>query len=311
MVAFLSYCRLRKSNGTHRVKTKTQRLFPSLLNDLPVKLIPLPCLLAKQLPLPTFTHQFIPAMHYFIITGASRGIGAALAAQLLKPNHLVIGVARSDNPDLKDEAQQQGVPLRYFQQDLSESFNLTHFSQVLLGEISREEAESVTLIHNAGLLTPIAQIGQESSAEDYTRSLNVNLLAPMIMSEAFVSHLQEWPIPKRLIGISSGAAFNPYPGWSTYCTTKAGLDMYLRTLATEQQSQAHPITAVALAPGVVDTEMQTLIRQQSAENFPPVQRFHELKDNHELWTTDFVAEQIIELMLADDFGQQIQIDLRG
>jgi len=250
-------------------------------------------------------------MHYFIITGASRGIGAALAAQLLKPNHVVIGVARSDNPDLKDEAQQQGVALRYFQQDLSESFNLTHFSQVPLNEIDRDEAESVTLVHNAGLLTPIAQIGQESSAEDYTRSLNVNLLAPMIMTEAFVSHLQDWPIPKRLIGISSGAAFNPYPGWSTYCTTKAGLDMFLRTLATEQESQPHPIKAVALAPGVVDTEMQTLIRQQSAENFPPVQRFHELKDNNELWTSDFVAEQIIEIMLANDFGQEIQIDLRS
>lgn len=250
-------------------------------------------------------------MHYFFITGASRGIGAALAAHLLGDNHLVIGIARSDNPDLKDEAQQQGADLRYFQQDLSESFNLHHFTQVLLDQIDRETAESVNLIHNAGLLTPIAQIGQESSAESLTRSVNVNLLAPLLMTEQWVAHLQGWPIPKRIVGISSGAAFTPYPGWSTYCTTKAGLDMYLRTLAAEQHHQAHPFISVALAPGVVDTEMQTLIRQQSEANFPPVQRFHELKTNNELWTTDYVARQIIELMLAESFGQQVQIDLRG
>jgi benzil reductase ((S)-benzoin forming) len=249
-------------------------------------------------------------MHYFLITGASRGIGAALAAQLLGDNHMVIGVSRGDNPDLKTQAQTQQAALRYVQQDLSESFNLTHFTQVLLHDIDRDQAESVTIIHNAGLLTPIGKIGQENSAEDLTRSLNVNLLAPMIMSELLVNHLQDWPITKRMIGISSGAAFNPYPGWSTYCTTKAGLDMYLRTLAVEQQSQAHPFVSVALAPGVVDTEMQSLIREQSEERFPAVNQFHALKDNQQLWTSDYVAEQIIELMMHQDFGQEGQIDLR-
>jgi benzil reductase ((S)-benzoin forming) len=250
-------------------------------------------------------------MHYYIITGASRGIGAAIAEQLLAPGHTVIGVSRSDNPELKQKAKAADVPLHYYQQDLSESANLPHFTQVLLGEIDQERAASVTLVHNAGLLEPIALIGQESSPAQYARTFNVNLLAPMLMTEVFVATLQDWPIEKRVLGISSGAAFNPYPGWSTYCTTKAGLDMMLRVLVEEQQSQPHPIKAVALAPGVVDTEMQVLIRQQKSENFPPVQLFHDLKNNHELWSTDFVAEHTVALLRSDTFGQTVQIDLRS
>ena len=249
-------------------------------------------------------------MHYFIITGTSRGIGAALAEALLSPEHVVIGISRSENPELQALAQQKKAHLRYYQQDLSESFNLPHFMQVILADIDPVQASSITLIQNAGLLEPIAQIGQESSPESITRSFNVNLLTPMLMTEALVAHCQDWPIEKKIVGISSGAAFNPYPGWSTYCTTKAGLDMLLRVLAEEQKIQAHPIKVLALAPGVVDTEMQSLIREQNEDNFPAVQRFHELKDQGQLWTPEFVAGHTVRLLMADDFGEKVQIDLR-
>mgnify|MGYP006268375559 CR=1 FL=1 len=249
-------------------------------------------------------------MHHYIITGASRGIGAAIAEQLLDLNHVVMGVARSDNPGLKALADEKGAPLRYYQQDLSESFNVPHFTQYLLSEIDRDDVHSISLIHNAGLLEPIALIGQESSPEQTTRAFNVNLLAPMLMTETFVAHVQDWPVEKRVLGISSGAAFNPYPGWSTYCTTKAGLDMMLRVLATEQQQHPYPVKVLALAPGVVDTEMQTLIREQTPENFPPVERFHDLKNNGELWSADFVAKHTIEMLHHADFGEKVQVDLR-
>lgn len=250
-------------------------------------------------------------MHYYIITGASRGIGAAIASKLLDPNHVVIGISRSDNPELKEEAREQNANLRYYQQDLSQSFDVPHFTQVILSDIPKEGTDSITLIHNAGLLEPIALIGQESSPEQTAAAFNVNLLAPMLMTEVFVAHVQEWEVAKKVLGISSGAAFNPYPGWTTYCTTKAGLDMMLRVLATEQAEHPHPVKVLALAPGVVDTDMQTLIREQKEENFPPVQRFHDLKNNNELWTTDFVARHTVELLHSPDFGKEVQIDLRS
>ncbi|RMG75998.1 MAG: SDR family NAD(P)-dependent oxidoreductase, partial [Bacteroidetes bacterium] len=222
-------------------------------------------------------------MHYFLITGTSSGIGEALAHALLGPGHTLICLSRRDNPTLRAEARELGVPLYYLRYDLAELGQLDRIVQEMVDRIDPARAASVTLIQNAGVLAPVGLTGQEyPDLEATARNLNVNLLAPMHVAAALAAHMQNWPLPKRILNISTGAARRPVPGWAAYCSSKAGLDMHSQCLAAEQAGQAHPVRVVSLAPGVVDTEMQAFIRMQEAERFPGVQRFLDLKAQGDL-----------------------------
>ena len=95
-----------------------------------------------------------------------------------------------------------------------------------------------------------------------------------------------------------------------YCSSKAGLDMHSQVLAAEQADQAHPVKVLALAPGIVDTHMQDLIRTQTEEDFPMLDKFVELKENNLLVPPETVAQQIIHVLEREDYGNKVLMDLR-
>lgn len=249
-------------------------------------------------------------MHYYIITGTSRGIGAALAQALLAPDHHLICVSRGTNEELLAQAKAKSCRLVYHQMDLGETEQLIPWMEQILAKIDPGHVDSINLIQNAAALRPIQAIGREIQADQIGLGVRVNLLAPMLMTEAFVSAVQGWPVPKRIVNLSSGAARRPVHAWSMYCSTKAALDMHSRCLAEEQTTQAYPIKVVAVAPGTVDTAMQDHLRQQSHEVFPGVQRFLDLKKEGKLWTADYVAGRLIQFMNREDFGEEVLVDLR-
>ena len=86
--------------------------------------------------------------------------------------------------------------------------------------------------------------------------------------------------------------------------------MHARVLAVEQENQTYPIKVLALAPGVVDTAMQDLIREQTAERFPMLDRFVSLKENDQLVNPQTVAGRIVDLLQSEEFGNEILMDLR-
>ena len=96
--------------------------------------------------------------------------------------------------------------------------------------------------------------------------------------------------------ISSGAALRPYAGWSLYDAAKAGMDHFVRTLALEQAAQPHPFLTVNLDPGVIDTQMQALIRSTDKVDFPDVERFILRKEMGKLTPPTKVAESILEIL---------------
>jgi benzil reductase ((S)-benzoin forming) len=249
-------------------------------------------------------------MHHFFLTGISRGIGAALAAALIGPEKTVYGFSRQANEDLPSLAQKRGGTYHFRSLDLSEPEAAAQVLKEMLGDVAPETVSSLTLIHNAGSLSPIMPVGGEASIGEIARTVQVNLTAPLLLTQAFVAQVQTWVCPKRVLTISSGAARKPVPSWSAYCSSKAGLDMYMRTLAAEQSAQTHPVKAVALAPGVVDTEMQDYIRAQSEAVFPGVQRFLNLKTEGKLWSPAYVAEHTLRYLAEPDFGSEVIADLR-
>ncbi|MHA6260422.1 SDR family NAD(P)-dependent oxidoreductase [Sporosarcina sp. CAU 1771] len=228
-------------------------------------------------------------MELFIVTGASKGIGLELMNQLRAKGRRVIGIARTLPEEVAD----------FITADLSE----TGVLEELLSSIIEKESdgvESFTLINNAGMVDPIGIIGDVKS-EVISKALDLNLVAPMILSNTFISKLKEFDGVKRIVNISSGAGRNAYEGWGTYCTTKAGLDHFSRVIALEQKNAEFPVAIVSMAPGIIDTGMQETIRSSGDEAFPLLDRFIEYKEQGLLSSAEQTAEKLISFMENEDF----------
>lgn len=249
-------------------------------------------------------------MNHFFITGVSRGIGEAIAHQLLSPNNRLFCISRSDNDGLRYAAEDMECELVYHQVDLSRPFDILELVPQWLNQIDQEQAESITMIHNAGVLTPVGRVGGDDRVEAIVESHHVNFMSPVLMTERFAEWTQGWQMKKQVLMISSGAARKPRQAWSTYCSTKAALEMFAACMAEEQKDQNFPIQVVSLAPGVVDTAMQDFIRTHDDSEMPGVDRFVQLKENGQLWSTKYVAEKTVELLQSANFGEQVILDLR-
>lgn len=230
-------------------------------------------------------------MDVVIVTGASKGIGFELSKQLRAKGKKVIGIARTKPVGVDS----------FVKADLSET---NHLKEVITSIIDEniEQASSFTLINNAGMVDPIGLIGAVQP-EVMAKAIAVNLTAPMILSNAFIERLQSFNHKKRIVNISSGAGRNPYVGWGTYCTTKAGLDHFSRVVALEQDRVANPVEIVSIAPGIIDTDMQETIRTSDEDAFPLLEKFINYKEQGLLSSAEETARKLIMFMENVDFKE--------
>lgn len=230
----------------------------------------------------------------YIITGASRGIGEALCKQLMMDNHFVIGIARTKNEALIQLAEEKNVPFIFIERDLSKTKELEFLIEEIFQNIPKD-LEEIVLINNAGVIEPIGR-AEINSPQEIEKSIAINLTAPMILTSLFIKKLEGYQIVKKVMNISSGAGRKPYVGWSAYCSGKAGLDMFSRTVFEEQKNQPYGVKIMSIAPGVIDTSMQEKIRSTSKEVFELVDRFIDYKEKGILLTPDETAQKLIEVM---------------
>jgi NAD(P)-dependent dehydrogenase (short-subunit alcohol dehydrogenase family) len=147
-------------------------------------------------------------------------------------------------------------------------------------------------VNNAGLLEPISAL-RDVEPGAARAHLEVNVLGVLFGTQAFVRHLRRRGGEGVLVNVSSGAARKPYAGWSIYCAAKAAVDRMTECVALEEAAQG--LRAYAVAPGVIDTDMQALIRATPPERLPDAPRFVEMKRENRFNTPAFVAEQILAL----------------
>ncbi len=185
--------------------------------------------------------------------------------------------------------------------DLSLTDRLAEIIKRIVEE-NHSSATSFTLINNAGTVEPIGLIGTIDEKK-LTEALAVNLTAPMILSNAFISALEKFEGQKRIVNISSGAGRNPYEGWGVYCTTKAGLDHFSRVVSLEQEKAEYPVDVISIAPGIIDTGMQKTIRSSNAADFPLHDRFVDYKQQGQLSSAEETARKLISVMDREDFGK--------
>lgn len=243
-----------------------------------------------------------PATIAAVVTGHTRGLGAAIAAELLSRGARVLGVARKRNATL---AASYDDALREVQLDLSDAPALSRWlDDGALGDFLND-ASQVVLVNNAGLLEPIGPLQTQEPA-DVARTVSVNVSAPLVLSAAFVQATVK-SRDRRIMHVSSGAGSTAYAGWSVYCATKAALDHHARAVAIDRTPT---LRIASVAPGVIDTDMQTEIRAASDTDFPDRERFVELKREGKLRDPADAATMLVNLLLSDDFGEKTVTDLR-
>jgi len=228
----------------------------------------------------------------YIVTGTTRGIGRALSEEILARGHRLFTLSRA--PEKKQKNHQNFTCDLRFPEQVQQSM-----TRVLNG-IDPERSREVVLINNAGVLSPVGFL-EGLTHEQIADHMQVNLLTPMILTSLFLRGTAVWPCPRRIILITSGAARRPYAGWSLYCTSKAGLEMLMRCAALEQQKRADGVAICAIAPGVVDTEMQKFIREVDENDFPARTRFTELHASNQIESPQKVAALLLDL----DAGGQL------
>ncbi|BDD08739.1 short-chain dehydrogenase [Fulvitalea axinellae] len=232
-------------------------------------------------------------MNYYIITGTSRGIGKALAKYLgASPDNRIIGISRAYSLSLQN--------YKHVEADLADIPALLRNVDSLL-EVP-DDATSVTLVNNAGTIGEIGHLGSISDESiDYAMRLNVT--SPMILTNAFMRLFANRNVAKCVINISSGAARNAYDGWSSYCASKAALDMLGMVLAQETALDESDMNVYSIAPGVVDTEMQARVRSSNGQGFRSKQIFVDMKEKGQLASPESVAEKLARVIQhPEEFG---------
>lgn len=244
-----------------------------------------------------------------IVTGHSRGLGAAMAAQLLQPGTLLIGLARRENTALTALAKQRGAQIEQWSVDLADALPAARRLRETLAGFAPERFERALLINNAGAITEPAPL-RDTDLAALATTLRIDLEAATLLCAAFLDATRAWRGQRRVLNISSGLGRRAMAGSALYCAAKAGMDHLSRSLALEEESVPNGARVVSLAPGVIDTDMQVTIRAADQADFPPVERFRKLKADGALGSPAQVAERILAYLDRDDFGEREIDDIR-
>ncbi len=223
-----------------------------------------------------------------IITGVSRGLGEALAEELLRRNARVVGVGRASSSRLG------GDRYRFVECDLSRTADINARLEEPLAEITRARPSYMCLVNNAATLEPVGVLPELDHAAS-ARSLALNLIAPVVLCSLFCRAFRDESIERRIINVSSGAAQSTIPGESLYCIAKAGLEMLTRSLAAEDA--APTFRAITLRPGIIDTPMQAFARSHSRATFPSVDLFKGFHASGRLVPPATVARKVVERLV--------------
>lgn len=208
--------------------------------------------------------------HVTLVTGASRGIGKAIVEILLKNETCkVVVVARSQAPLEALQNKYSADRVAYVAGDITAPETSKKAVDLAISKFGQLNA----VIANAGVLDPIGPI-ETTDLNQWKKLYDINFFSVTELIKQSMPHLKK--TNGRVIGVSSIAAFVEFSGWYAYGSSKAALNHLMLSLAAEEKD----IQAIAIAPGIVDTEMQSEIRSVHGKNMDP-ENFKQFIDLHE------------------------------
>ncbi|MCK5781622.1 MAG: SDR family NAD(P)-dependent oxidoreductase [Flavobacteriales bacterium] len=232
------------------------------------------------------------------ITGASRGLGKALAELLLQEDDIrVVGLSRQQTIEHHN--------YRHIVLDLSDIEVVERF------RFPVEEYDKYILINNAGVIEPIGHVGHDFST-NILANFNVNLVSPSLLMNMFMRQFSTRSKEMQIINVSSGAGKYPIDGWSSYNASKAGIDMFSLVLNEElKKDNVEHIKVFSIAPGVVDTDMQGVIRSSDETKFSNIDKFKDLYNDGQLSCPESVAKLFKKVIDKPNDFPDVILDVRN
>ncbi|MTI60389.1 MAG: 3-ketoacyl-ACP reductase [Firmicutes bacterium] len=204
-----------------------------------------------------------------VITGASRGIGHAVALQLAREGFALAILARSSIEKVKDkieEIKKKGVPVFYYSGDLSSAGDRDSF----LAETYQEFGRLDLLVNNAGVAPKVRNDILETSEESFNFVLNINLKGTFFLTQAVAKIMlrdvkafkekDNLEYSPRIINISSLSSYASSTDRSEYCISKAGISMLTRLFADRLAEDG--IYVYEIRPGIIYTDMTSVVKDK-------------------------------------------------
>ena len=233
------------------------------------------------------------------ITGATRGIGRAIALELAKEGYNIALNYRTENEaleNLKKEISGIGVECYPVQGDVSKAED----SERMTKEIIEHFEQIDVLVNNAGITKD--KLIQRMKEEEFTDVINVNLVGTFNITKNVIKYMTKRRYGK-IINISSVVGISGNAGQSNYAASKAGIIGFTKSIAKELASRN--ITANAVAPGFIKTDMTNVLKdeiKEAIEGTIPLKR---------LGTAEDVAK-VVKFLASEDSnyitGQVINVD---
>ena len=227
---------------------------------------------------------------FALITGTGKGIGKAIAELLLDKGYFVFGYSRSNSIEHPH--------FTFTKIDLS---NLEAIQEIQFPTI---DSENLLLINNAATIGDILPLHLKNETA-IIKEYSLNIITPTILCSKFINTYADKK--KMIINMGSGAANHAIASWNTYCASKSALDMLTKVISEEKHKN---LTVFSVHPGVVDTDMQKEIRESDANFFLLHQKFVDYYANKELFSTNFVAFKLLQIIEKKDSFKEIILNLR-
>lgn len=245
-------------------------------------------------------------MKYYIVIGASRGVGAAIVEHLLTPDSVVYAVSRSESRELQALAAKREATLHWLSRDLSNPVTadslMKEIAHQIHSGIQKAPPQRVALFLSAAQLQPIGVAGTlPSDAVD--AAVRLNLAMPITVTQQFLRYFGDAPCPVRGVLLSSGASQRVMPGLSVYSATKAGINAFVRSAQVEIDGAPEAFRDVrlfAVSPGKVDTAMQETLRATDSTALPEREIYQRWKDEGTLADPLETAGKVVGVLTRED-----------
>ncbi|KAK3298251.1 uncharacterized protein B0H64DRAFT_70125 [Chaetomium fimeti] len=224
-----------------------------------------------------------------IVTGASRGIGLAVAQSLLAASHKVVLVSRSAD-QLQELKERYPTQVAFLAADMTvadTAWKVTELAVLTFGKIDG-------VVVNHGMLSPMTRL-ENASVEEWKKLYDANFFSALALTKEAIPHIRA--SKGRMVFVSSGAATGAYTSWGAYGSSKAALNSLVRHVAVEEPD----VTAVAISPGRVDTDMQKELREKGTEMS---------KNDYETFSTAFQEGKLIKPEMTGRIIATLVLDAR-